>query len=311
MQGLYQSIYADTGEGKNLQRANMTEVKSPEETDKLVQQMRDWYDSQPHLPKDIDDKFLLRFLHSCYYDVEAATVAMDLFFSIRLSAIDLFSNRDPLSLAMQKTFKITNLAQLRISGNRKLWIWQLNDPGLDNYDYAQDAKLFLLSTDAWLLENDDFLEESDIVLMDVKDISLKFLTKFNMSIAKKMTRYQQEGMPIRLKEIHIVNAPSYIDKIFNLLKPVLKPEITQMVHFHTPKSETLYQYLSRAELPAELGGARGALRGHAAHVADMVARHRDRLNGKLWIPEKKSKSKSKLDPVSSDVAPSFRALAID
>lgn len=72
-----------------------------------------------------------------------------------------------------------------------MFIWQLNDPGLENYDYAQDARLFFLTTDAWLLADDDRLEDGDIVIMDVKDISLKFLTKFNISIAKKISKYQE------------------------------------------------------------------------------------------------------------------------
>ncbi|XP_013183792.2 alpha-tocopherol transfer protein-like [Amyelois transitella] len=288
----------------------MTEKKSPEEIKELLQQMRDWLNSQPHLPKDIDDKLLRRFLHSCYFDIEQAKSAAELFFTIRASAIDLLSNRDPHSPQMQKTLKIVNLAQLRISGNRNLWIWQLNDPGLDNYDYAQDAKVFLLSTDAWLLADEGQLEDSDIVVMDVKDISLKFLTKFNMSIAKKLSKYQQEAMPIRLKQIHVVNAPAFIDKIFGLLKPILRPEITQMMHFHSPKSDSLYQYLSKEDLPSDYGGTLASMDEQMTHVMDLLDSQRERLIGKLWVADKKIKSKD-IPVTTSDVTPSFRALAID
>lgn len=87
-------------------------------------------------------------------------------------------------------FIFRNLAQYQISGNRNLFIWQLNDPGLLQYDYLMDARVFFMSTDSWLLDN-DVLEEEDITILDVKDISLKFLTKFNVSVAKKMSRYQE------------------------------------------------------------------------------------------------------------------------
>lgn len=82
------------------------------------------------------------------------------------------------------------MAQYTIPGNKNLWIWQLNDPGMEAYDYVGDAKIFFLSTDAWLLENEN-LEEEDIIILDVKDVSLRFLTKFNVSIAKKISRYQE------------------------------------------------------------------------------------------------------------------------
>lgn len=91
---------------------------------------------------------------------------------------------------MQTTFPFRNLAQYTIPGNKNLWIWQLNDPGLEVFDYLDDAKLFFLSTDAWLLSNEN-LEEEDIAILDVKDISIKFLTKFNVSIAKKLSKYQE------------------------------------------------------------------------------------------------------------------------
>ncbi|XP_063830099.1 alpha-tocopherol transfer protein-like isoform X2 [Ostrinia nubilalis] len=133
-----------------------------------------------------------------------------------------------MSPQLQKALKIVNLAQLRMSGNRFLWVWQLNDPGLENFDYLQDARLFFLTTDAWLL-NEEALEEEDIVIMDVKDISLRILTKFNLSIARTLSKYQQDAIPIRLKQVHVVNAPSFIDKVYGLVKPFLKQGMTDMM----------------------------------------------------------------------------------
>lgn len=82
------------------------------------------------------------------------------------------------------------MAQYQIAGDKNIWFWQLNDPGLEHYDYVQDARLFFMSCDAWMLAN-DFLAEEDIVVMDVKDITLKFITKFNISVARKLSKYQE------------------------------------------------------------------------------------------------------------------------
>lgn len=36
-------------------------------------------------------------------------------------------------------------------------------------------------------------------------------------------------MPIRLKQVHIVNAPSFIDKLHALMKPFMKQEVNELV----------------------------------------------------------------------------------
>lgn len=218
-----------------------------------------------------------------------------------------------MSNEIQKFLKIVNLACLKISGNRNLWIWQLNDPGLEVYDYVTDAKVFFLSGDVWLL-TDDHLEDSDVVLMDVKDINLKFLKKFNMSIAKKMGKYQEEGMPIRLKQIHVINAPSFIDKLHGLMKPFLKQEINDMIHFHKPNTDSIFKYINKEELPDDYGGKAGKMADLMKKSYSEIMANRDFfLNDKTWIADESKRlksSKNKNDSVKV-VTPNFRALAID
>ncbi|CAG9116981.1 unnamed protein product [Plutella xylostella] len=115
----------------------MSEARDPEEVQRQLAELKQWVAGQPQLPNDLGDNLLTRFLHSCYYDLERAKTAINLFCTIRLNSPELLNNRDPESEKIQKTLKIVNLAQLKISGNRNLWIWQLNDPGLERYDFVQ------------------------------------------------------------------------------------------------------------------------------------------------------------------------------
>ncbi|KAM3965496.1 alpha-tocopherol transfer protein-like [Aphomia sociella] len=288
----------------------MAESKSAEEIQELVQKMRQWINEQSHLPKDLEDKLLRRFIHSCYYDIDKAKTAAELFFTIRSSSPELFSNRDPQSSQMQKTLSIVNLARLQISGNRNLWIWQLNDPGLERYDYIQDVKMFFLTTDAWLLD-EEHLEESDIVILDVKDLTLRYLTKYNMSVARKLAKYQEEALPIRLKQIHIVNAPSFIDKIYGLMKPFLKQDVTKMLHFHQPKTDTLHKFLDKEDLPEDYGGTLAKMNDQMKGVMELLNNRRESLiNENLWRTEKKSKGKSSKEQ-NPPAETTFRRLDID
>ncbi|XP_068622675.1 alpha-tocopherol transfer protein-like [Battus philenor] len=284
----------------------MADIK-PEDTSKVIEHMRNWINSQPHLPKNIEDWLLLRFAHSCYYDLEKAKEAADLFFVLRSENIALLTDRDPRSPHMQRILSIINIGYIKLPEKKNVWVYQINDPGLEVYDYLLDVKLFYTSTDAWLLNN-DYLEESDVVILDVKDISLKFLTKYNVSVARKLAKYQEEAIPIRLKQVHIVNAPPFIDKIYGLIKPFLKKELTEMIHFHSPKSQTLYNYLSKDELPADYGGTFPKMEELNKSVVEVIMKHRERLDENLWIAlDKKSKVKDKVQVETG----TFRSLAID
>ncbi|GBP34439.1 Alpha-tocopherol transfer protein-like [Eumeta japonica] len=203
-----------------------------------------------------------------------------------------------------------NMAVLKISGNRNLWLWQLNDPGLEKYDYLMDAKVFLLGADAWML-GDEHLEDGDIALMDVKDISLKFITKFNVSVARKLSKFQEEAMPIRLKQVHIVNAPPFIDKLYALMKPFMKQEYINMVHFHPPNSASLYKYIDKDELPNDYGGTAGAMDDLMKRTLKLMLDRRDILTSETFWKSGENK-KSKDNKSADDLATgSFRSLAID
>ncbi|XP_045450309.1 alpha-tocopherol transfer protein-like [Melitaea cinxia] len=275
----------------------------PEDSKKYIEQLREWVNRQPHLPKDLSDVFLLRFAHSCFYDVEKAKKAMEIFFSIRGNSPDLLNNRDPESPHIQKILNVINIGLYRsATSNRWLWFWQINDPGLEQYEYLLDVKLFFLSTDAHFLDQ-EVLSDEDIVVMDVKDITLKFLTKINLSIQRRLSKYQQEGMPIRLKQIHVINAPPFIDKIYGALKPFVKKEITEMIYFHPPKSDSIYKHLSKEDLPADYGGTRPFLAEYNKEIMELLIKHRETLiREDFWRPSKGN---------SSTEVGSFRTLAID
>ncbi|VVD02071.1 alpha-tocopherol transfer protein-like isoform X2 [Leptidea sinapis] len=283
----------------------MTE-KEIEDKKLYVEELKHWIEGQPHLP-NIEDKMLLRFVHSCYYDIERAKGALELFCNLRTLAPELLTNRDPLSQQMQSVLSWINVAQINISKNRCLWLWQLDDPGLVKYDYLLDAKFFFLSTDAYFLDS-CHLPDADVVVLDAHDISLKFITKFNLSHARKLSKYQEEAIPVRLTQIHVINAPTVIDKIFGLMKPLLKKELTDLIHFHTPNSTTIFKYFDKEDLPEDFGGTRPSMKELAKNTESLLMKWRDELKSDdLWKALPIEKKKSNNTPAVS----SFRSLAID
>lgn len=55
------------------------------------------------------------------------------------------------------------------------------------------------------------------------------LTRLKLAPLKKYLQFLQEGFPLQLKVIHIVNAVYFFDKIMNIMKAFMKNELVDMV----------------------------------------------------------------------------------
>lgn len=70
-----------------------------------------------------------------------------------------------------------------------------------------------------------------IFLFDMKGVSLGHLLRIKISAIRKFFHYLQEGLPGKLKAIHILNVVGFFDKILSIMKPFMKAEIFKMVSF--------------------------------------------------------------------------------
>ncbi|KAK9745837.1 CRAL/TRIO domain [Popillia japonica] len=217
--------------------------------------LKEWLIKQPHLPQNIDQQNLSKFLFSCNNSVEQAKRLIDLNFTLRSLAPELFSNRDPQSEELKRAFTMVDYCPLPkfTPKNYKLFLFRLKDANPDNFVYADIIKAFFMVADLRMYT--DF-EESDgeVPIFDMAGYTLRHLTKINLSILRKYMAYTQEAHPVRLREIHIVNVPPFLDKCLMLVKPLLKSEVSKLIHYHTPNSTTLFDYIPRNLLPEDYGG---------------------------------------------------------
>lgn len=70
--------------------------------------------------------------------------------------------------------------------------------------------------------------------------------------------FAQEAYPVKVKEVHIVNASPLVDTVVSWVKPFVKEKLRKRVHCHT-SLETLYKYVPQDVLPVEYGGTAGTL----------------------------------------------------
>lgn len=112
--------------------------------------------------------------------------------------------------------------------NYKLFIYRLADPDPDKYNFVDALKTFLAVADVRLATDPDF-PDGEVPIFDMAGFSLRHATKVVLPVLKKYMVYTQEAHPVQLKQIHVVNVPSFIDKVLAIVKPFMRSEVAAMV----------------------------------------------------------------------------------
>lgn len=217
--------------------------------------IKEWLQKQQHLPQKIDDKFLVRFLHCSNGSIERAKHLIDLCFTLRSQAPEIFDNRDIRNRELQEAFEQVDLVPLpKLTPEKyKVFIYRLRDNDSDKFHYADSLKAFFMVADVRMAsEGTDTVGE--VPIFDMTNISMRHLTRITLPTMRKYMAYTQEAHPVRLKKIHVVNANAFLDRCMALVRPFLRREVAQLLHFHQPNSETLFDHVGRDLLPQEYGG---------------------------------------------------------
>lgn len=85
-------------------------------------------------------------------------------------------------------------------------------------------------------------------------LTLQQTWQFTPPFAKRIVDWLQEAIPIRLKNLHIVNQPYIFNVVFALFKPFLKEKLKKRIVFHGTDRKSLHKYISPDCLPKDYGG---------------------------------------------------------
>ncbi|XP_036147057.1 alpha-tocopherol transfer protein-like [Monomorium pharaonis] len=230
--------------------------KNPELKLSDIQLLREWCEKQTHLPK-IEDSFLALFLHSNYYQMEPTKNTIENYYTIRTHLPEFFCNRDPLGdKGLRQAFKV--ITSFPLNGTTKegykIIYGTLLDPDPSHYVFNDVTKYNEMVSDICFLR--DGTNNGYIFIGDVSKISFGHVKQINLSLAKKHLDYVQEAAPLRLKGIHFINVPSAMELLMNIIKPFMKKELINLIHFHS-SLESISKYVPIDALPNEVGGKGG------------------------------------------------------
>lgn len=210
--------------------------------------LKAWLITQPHLPQNIHPLLLKRYVHSTKGDLEYAKKIFVHGYTIRHNNPHIFGDRDPLEPKVQNVLKAIDMVPLPAveTSEDKFVFFRLVDCDPEKFHFNDVIRTFFIIADSRMVQPDIPMNDGgDIPIFDMNGFTLRHLTKVVLSTLRVYMKYAQEAHPVRLKAIHVINCTPFLDKVMYVVKPFMKKKVAEMLHFHLPNSEALYEHVPR------------------------------------------------------------------
>ncbi|XP_075032921.1 alpha-tocopherol transfer protein-like [Mixophyes fleayi] len=224
-----------------------------------VQALRDMiWKEYPNLKTRVDDSFLLRFLRARKFDYDRALQLLVNYYSCRKGWPEVFTDLRPSAIkpVLDSGF-LTVLPHTDTEGRRIVCI----RPGRwnpQNYPITENLRVIYLSLEK-IIESEETQVNGIVILADYEGVGLSQASRFGPFVAKKMVGILQDGFPIRIKAINVINEPRIFKGIFAIIRPFLKEKLVKRFFLHGSDLHSLHSNIPKAILPEEYGGTSGKL----------------------------------------------------
>ncbi|XP_012252210.2 alpha-tocopherol transfer protein-like isoform X1 [Athalia rosae] len=230
--------------------------ETPERQKEAVARLRELLEAETDLvwPSD-NEAWLIRFLRPCKYYPESALKLIKNYYSFKIKHSNVYDDLKPSREKNIFEHNILTVLPNRDQHGRRILIielgkkWKHNKCSLD--EVFKGCVLYL---EAATLEPTSQVTGA-VVIFDMDGLSLQQTWQFTPPFAKRIVDWLQDSVPLRIKNIHIVNQPYIFNMVFALFKPFLREKLRGRIIFHGTERKSLHQYLSPKCLPDCYGGS--------------------------------------------------------
>ncbi|XP_023245449.1 alpha-tocopherol transfer protein-like [Copidosoma floridanum] len=222
---------------------------SDRQLSELRDKLRQWLELQPHLPQDMEERRLEYFVISTKQSLELAKQKLDMYYTVRQLVPELFADRDPLAqsvTSLYETLQWVCLPKLTPEKYRVSILRSLNEDAAKFQPWDLFKYTFMVGD----VRISECRSLGDIYIYDLSAMRLGHLAKLTPAILKKC----EKAYGARIKGLHFINAPSFIDHIVTLVKSAIKPKLAARIHVHSSGIESLYEHVPKSVLPVDYGG---------------------------------------------------------
>ncbi|XP_041972585.1 uncharacterized protein LOC121728459 [Aricia agestis] len=279
-----------------------------------LDQVEEWCKKQDHLVDALP--FLSRIILERLFimakgSIEGTKIKIDKFCTTRAMMPEICLNKtleefDQLS----KSVSYVPLPKLNPADNSRVMVTQLTSENFDNISLLSYIR-YCYFIGEYRLNFDYSISERYIV--DLKHANSSLLTKLNPIILKKGEILCTEGYGTKIAGIHILNAPSFVDKFVFILKQGLKEKVASRLHVHN-SYEDLQKHISKEILPKDYDGLAppmSELREQWQETLKSEETRRLVQNAERLVSNESKRSVAKFNEEYLGMPGSFRKLNVD
>ncbi|RZC35675.1 CRAL TRIO domain containing protein, partial [Asbolus verrucosus] len=202
----------------------------------------------------MDDKTIQNFLILNKCSIEKTKPKLDMYYTIRSQLSNIFENINPKLPNLKKTMEIIYYVPLpKLTKEMyRVFAFKVRDKTMiDELDISDVIRLLINLAEVRMKEDVAF---GDVVIIDAKDFSLKFLMQLTPTVLYKLlvTLYEKV-LSARLKAVYIINTYPFMTKFLAIVKAVMKPKLFERLHM-CQDPNILQEKFDIAMLPGDFGG---------------------------------------------------------
>ncbi|CAH1953521.1 unnamed protein product [Acanthoscelides obtectus] len=222
-----------------------------------IDEIKEWLPNSGDklVPPALEEQMVILFLLSCKNDVEFTKKTILAFYRCKKNAPEIHDNRDLKRLDVKLALNTIHMSSIpeRTDDNCSIHYFKLHDTSYHNFDLYAIMKISYMLVDVTLKNNPP---DGLIVIIDMKGMGLMHMTKLKVGAIKKYFQFLQEGFPMKLRVIYVINAVYFMDKIMSIIRVFMKSELVDMLKIYPADmpNEKLHELVPKKCWPRDYGG---------------------------------------------------------
>ncbi|KAG5679562.1 hypothetical protein PVAND_009122 [Polypedilum vanderplanki] len=207
------------------------------------------------VPRFLMNEQILTFLTGCNGDIDKTTQRIRLYYKCKRDIPEFFRGRNPNNDEIKHCFDNQYYVTLPVLNNSNIMFTCLSNYEAKNYIFDHACKTFIMICEGYLFENGP--RNQTIFLFDMIGAKLSHAFQPRISSIRKGMHFLENATPLNIKEIHIINAPSFVEYIFSIVKPFASIGILSKVYLHTSNinwQDFFQNHIPKSHLPSDYGG---------------------------------------------------------
>nr|CAI5836981.1 unnamed protein product [Callosobruchus analis] len=235
----------------NRDRVRFCLRKTEKDACDYIVAVKKWCRLQKHLPEKPSDELIESFLVTNRFLVERTKEKLDMYYTIRSLLPECFKNKNPKLPNMKEIARVVYYCPLPKMTNEMYRVNILKIIGEPESFDAYDCFGHQMNINEIRLHEE--INLGDILIIDFANVKVGHVVKFTPVHMKKASVIIEKVFSNRIKGIHIINAPAYVEPVISVLKSFLKQKLLNRIHVHSSQ-KLLLNHISSDVLPKDYGG---------------------------------------------------------